>query len=364
MLLLYKNTTRSKLLNRRLAHQSRMASSHQLLIAFLAVAGSLDGADKIYRLLLYSLRTEIATLRLLRRLNRHPQQHGFISRKLASLAERLDSLVDPILTTRMTLRFLSSVVLLDRLVAIINMWKEPRVRHRHIPDGNGLETQSGDEANDTDNDAFEERIERLIQIGQIGALFLLYPMEHVYYLSFHGVLRWKSLRTVQRWSRISSFGWFSYLLLELILKVRQVQSMTSQISVIRKQIHRLKYKEAWSREVVSAASGSIPLDVLMTYAGPIQPTSPSTEGGPPPLIVDTSLEQASLKRDLGMLVQSRREVRWRLLSLFCDIPIAVHWTLEKPILHPLVLGILGTVSSYWSLRTLIVNALNDGDARN
>ncbi|KAI8804272.1 hypothetical protein BJ742DRAFT_458414 [Cladochytrium replicatum] len=117
---------------------------------------------------------------------------------------------------------------------------------------------------------------------------------------------------------------------------------------------------AWSREVVSAASGSIPLDVLMTWAGP---TVPKCRRWTPPLIVDTSLEQASLKRDLGKWCRAAERLDGGYF-LFCNIPKERYTGRWKAYFAPTGFGHAGNCSSYWYLRTLIVNALNEGDSGN
>ncbi|KAJ3114556.1 hypothetical protein HK098_007307 [Nowakowskiella sp. JEL0407] len=380
-----------------------MALPGESLHKFLALVASVEGTDKCFRLAIYALKSLAAALvasnklfaYLVPLMAPHKQRSfltslfqrllsklSFFPRSFASLAFRIEALIDPLVDTRICLRMFGTLAVLERFLTLWKSYLEQQKLSIKPHQQQQLQQLQKPTLLQPKIDPFT------IRVWQLVSLSIYFPLEQIYFLAAKGVIPVNSFQTIHNLFRASNFAWLVYLVLDFVAESKEVVRIVGDMITVRRQIRALKYKENWSREVLSSRNlNGTPLTVS-GLSGEISPppryseqfttvssttmytdqtipqnspqipqsttpssTTPSTASSTSTAInIDTSLQQQILKSKLSDLFSERDVIKWKLVSVVGDLPLAVNWCLREQWLSPLVVGGLGLVSSVAKLK--------------
>ncbi|EPZ36382.1 hypothetical protein ROZALSC1DRAFT_29719 [Rozella allomycis CSF55] len=144
-----------------------------------------------------------------------------------------------------------------------------------------------------------EKLYRQIEIAQGLSMMVYYPCEHVYWLGIHKIL---DLKDVDSWSRWSCQAWAIYIILDIFVIISKLSNTIKKMGSIKIKIKSAKKDEDFIK--------------LKKY-----------------------------QEEIKVCENQKNDFYLRLIGYVGDLPLAIHWSLKNPILSPIGVGILGTISS-------------------
>lgn len=204
-------------------------SQRSALARSCAFFSSVSGADKGYKIAVYSLK--IILVRLI-------ATRG----EKDVLVQRIRAFVNPLSDTRMVMRFFGLLPILD-----------------------GLSQKT------SQTDPLLQRIERL----QLYAMLVYYPTEHVYWLGSHKVL---DIEQADKWSRWSCRAWAVYILLDLVAIYHQLQPLNDKIRIAADPKQQKQLEEERDELVIRATVCMADLPMALHWSLASYPLSDLTIG--------------------------------------------------------------------------------------
>ena len=143
------------------------------------ILSQVDGIDKAYRLIIYSLRILQAA---------YPDKKDMV--------ERMNGINGPLSETRVCLRLFGLIPMVKAVLADKNFLRAPR----------------------NDNE--------LLDIVKTLSMFVYYPAEHIYFMGSHKVF---NIANADSWSRISCRAWAVYIIADMISSYKRYRQVVKAL---------------------------------------------------------------------------------------------------------------------------------------
>jgi hypothetical protein len=205
----------------------------------------------------------------------------------------------------------------------------------------------------------DDPLSKIIAHVQAWSMILYHPLEHIYWFNAVGI--WKSVDGDAA-SRYSCMAWLLYILLDIFNDLRLLKQWIQQHSDYKRSQQK-QLSSSSSSSFVSSDPSSIGLPGLFLFVAPTffslsLPRFSSLEPSPSPSLghLFSSFSLTPLPLFPAPSYKNLKNIVLRTIKNLSDAPMALHWSVETPVLSPLTLNFLGVVGSVVGLHYKWINS--------